>query len=481
MKKYYILALSILLAAGSVTARSTKRGVSENNFQFNAQVDALAPGVSWYYNWGNTPGNAVINNESMEYVPMCWNGNFNSEKIRQYVKEHPDTKYILGFNEPNFTNQANMTPAQAAEKWPEVQALAKELNLKIVGPALNYSPNAPYQDPLKWMDEFVALVGIDAFDYTAVHSYGGFGVTQTLATNFHNKYGKPVWITEFCYWPGESGSTYVSPEAQIACMISSLEWMEKTEWVHRYAWFKAIGQSNASNNPNYGLLLSGKGEDPRDLSEQGKVYVYLTDFDKSVYHPVDQWIPASDIIAQNGILLGGNNNAEVDSKLEITQFNGGASADYQFETGAATRAFMLRVAGMGEPTRFDPTVGIFTVDEQGNEIEQVGANTQFTLTNSNTEYKSVSVPVVLPAGKYTLRVKDVTPGAPSGMRISAVCLDVNFVDPSGVKNLTLNGNETVDVYSIQGVKVRAGVDKADALNTLPAGIYIVDGQKIIKK
>ena len=47
-------------------------------------------------------------------------------------------KYLLGFNEPNFKNQANMTPAQAVEVWPRLEAIAEEFGLGLVGLAVNY-------------------------------------------------------------------------------------------------------------------------------------------------------------------------------------------------------------------------------------------------------------------------------------------------------------------------------------------------------
>ena len=75
------------------------------------------------------------------------NANYDADAIRDYVKSHPSCRYLLGFNEPNFTKQANMTPQKAAEEWTAVKALADELGLEIVAPAMNYSPNAPYQDP----------------------------------------------------------------------------------------------------------------------------------------------------------------------------------------------------------------------------------------------------------------------------------------------------------------------------------------------
>lgn len=38
----------------------------------------------------------------------------------------------------------------------------------------------------------------------------------------------------------------------------------------------------------------------------------------------------------------------------------------------------------------------------------------------------------------------------------------------------------VDVFTLSGVKVKAGVKKAEALDGLERGIYIVDGKKVIK-
>ena len=230
--KAAIISLALVCLSAPAWGKSAKRGDMACTSRFNGMTCwntktghgfMVKPGVGWYYNWANTP-TAGINGqveayEGIDFVPMCWNANYSADKIRAYVKAHPECKYLLGFNEPNFTAQANMTPEVAAGHWTAVQALAKELNLKLVAPALNYSPNAPYQDPCKWMDEFVALVGPDAFDYTAIHVYGGYGVLTDLATKFHDKYGKDVWVTEFCYWP-EAGNqnSSVTPTTQINFM-----------------------------------------------------------------------------------------------------------------------------------------------------------------------------------------------------------------------------------------------------------------------
>lgn len=477
-----ILTLGIAVlgcSAGAMGAGSPKRGVSENQFSVGAQMKALNPGVCWYYNWGPAPSkgynNEVIDYQGMEFVPMCWNGNYDASKIREYVAAHPETKYLLGFNEPNFKNQANMTPAEAASFWPGVQALAKELDLLLVAPALNYSPDAPYQDPCRWMDEFVALVGPDAFDFTAVHSYGGIASLKSIATDFHDKYGKPVWVTEFCYWPGEQNGVSVTPAAQIASMTESLEWLETTEWIYRYAWFKAVGQSTAtSGSPNFGLLQPQKGLTESFLSEQGNVYCYMPDFDPDDFHAVGSMFPAVDYISRQFATLGNTNDSECSVPIEIASFNSGATLDYLFNVPeAGSYDLTIDVCGIGEPERFDPSVKVQMVD--GETLTDLTKAESFSLTDSDTEYREQKFTVTLPAGHINLRLADAAPYSPSGMRISRIGL---FKEDTGAVNEIFSDSSVVNVYNLQGMPVRTNVDAASAADGLPSGVYIIGNKKI---
>ena len=476
---FKILILFILLIPFELEAKSLKRGVSENQFQFKAQMEALESGVGWYYNWANTVGRYLADTNYMEFVPMCWNANYNADEIRSYCSSHPEVKYLLGFNEPNFTNQANMTPAAAAAAWPAVQALAKELGLKLVAPALNYSPNPPYQDPTKWMDEFVALVGNDAFDYLAIHCYGGFGVLKELASTFHERYGKEVWVTEFCLWPNEGDpNSNVSQESQTASLMQMVEWLEKTDWIYRYAWFKAIGDSNASKGPNYGLLISGKDEEERELSQQGLVYLNLGDFNPDFYNSVNSEVAATDYIGQGNCLAGSTEDPECDSPIEITRFNAGAWLDYQFDVPTSGEYVLtLRVTGEGEPVRFDPSIAVYSVKEDDSDGEALSETRNFTLPGDYVTYKEETFTLNLSAGKQTLRIKDMNQYQPSGIHIS--CL--KLTSKSGVDVLTelIGSNGRIDVYNLQGVKVKSNVDSTEALTGLPAGIYVAGGKKII--
>ena len=52
---------------------------------------------------------------------------------------------------------------------------------------------------------------------------------------------------------------------------------------------------------------------------------------------------------------------------------------------------------------------------------------------------------------------------------------------TAIENVTIQKNEKVDVYTTSGVLVRKNVLFGTATNGLPAGIYIVGGQKVLVK
>ncbi len=478
MKKFLAIALAASLASASVAAMSPKRGVSENQFTFGSQLEILAPGVGWYYNWANTPGRGyqdeVINFNDMEFVPMAWNGSYNADAIREYCRTHPQCKYILGFNEPNFTAQSNMTPAVAAREWPALRALADELGLAIVAPALNYSPNAPYQSPTKWMDEFVALVGLDAFDYVAIHNYGGLGVMKTLAGEFYAKYGKPVWVTEFCYWPNEGqANSRVEPAVQIASMVETVEWLEKTDYIYRYAWFKAVGKHEntaTSSSPCYGLIVTVNGLGPRELSPQGYVYTYMSDFDADRWHQAGTVVPATEYIDRYNAALAPGANPDAPLPIEISQFNAGATLDYQFDVPAdGYYNLTLTVTGQGEPVRFDPSIAIYDIN--GDDAAELCPVTTFTLPGNEVEYVDRRFEIKLTGGHHTIRIADGNPYRPSGIRISSLRLD----DRDGIEDVVIDaadGRADGPVYTLDGRRVTG---------TLAPGIYVTRGRKLLVK
>jgi hypothetical protein len=257
------------------TAKSAKRGIaydlaSAQDFQ------ALSAGTSWWYNWSSTPNGSAPSNTltayAMGYVPMLWNANYDAPTVEAYLKAHPDIQYLMVLNEPNLTDQSNLTPAQAAAAWPGYEAVAAATGVKIVGPQMTWGTMAGYSDPVVWLDAFYAAYraangGRDPrIDVLAFHWYD-YGLGDQL--DRLAKYGKPFWVTEFANWHVGDGSaaidTLAKQQAQMTDMVNTCE--TRTD-VLRYAWF--TGRWN--NDVHFtSLFNSGAGS----LTALGTEYIGL--------------------------------------------------------------------------------------------------------------------------------------------------------------------------------------------------------------
>ena len=377
-----------------VMPKSAKRGVS---FNFNQLTDLplLSPYISWDYNWGNTPTNEAalwFDANEMDFCPMCWNGNYNADAIRAYVAAHPNTKYLMGFNEPNLTDQANMTPAQAAAIWSPVVALAKELNLKLVSPAMNYGTLAGYSDPIKWLDEFFAQPNVDINDIYAIsiHCYmSSTAAVQGYVERFE-KYNKPIWLTEFCAWDPVPGS--VTTQMDYLCAV--LNYLEANPRVERYAWFIPRAGSRVDSPPYMQLLTH---DYPADLTELGKMYCWFSPMDKSVWLRANRPILAGEYVAvaNNAMPVRPSTDKEVlqqagGTGLMITNFAAGQKLTYQVYVPENSTKFTLRYCS------YSNSVCEVLVDgESANYIDM-------PRNGSSTEWVTASSSIPMKAGNHTV-------------------------------------------------------------------------------
>lgn len=296
--------------------RSDKRGVSYQ-IPFVEDVVSLSAGSSWFYNWGTSPIAAVdevLGECDMDFLPMAWNGNFDEKAIRNYLTTHPNVKYLLGFNEPNFKAQANMLPAVAAAKWKILEKIADDFDLKLVSPAVNFSPDAPYQDPVKYLDDFFSECPDCRVDYVAVHCYMSYPSALMWYINKFKKYGKPIWLTEFCAWdnfwevPGDAANN------QLNFMVDALNYLENDPDVFRYAWF--IPRTGEKDKwPFMQLLEDGK---PGSLTALGQVFVNMSAQDKSFFFDVDSRIPAEHYSSTNIADIPNSDNWKSSISLQPT-------------------------------------------------------------------------------------------------------------------------------------------------------------------
>ena len=438
MKKITILSLLLAVSLGALAyERSDKRGVSENDMTRIADIQAFAPGVSWYYNWGTAPigddqvGTAdagltdyVGSDKEMQFVPMVWgmgtwyvwDNDLNQvktvdgqrvrneaviENLRKYYEEHPADRYLLGFNEPNLTNNhggADMTPEETAEAWRDIEEFARENNLILVAPALNYSPDvlhdgSYYATPDEWMDAFIAAYTAKygtapTYDYVALHSYmNDPGAVKGYCENFAQKYGKQVWLTEFCSWE----QTFTASE-QMSAMITKVKYLEQSDYVFRYAWFKGI---NENVFPYMGLIDTAKHGVLTDL---GFAYVHMSRFDKEKFYTVGEKIPANQFVdASNIKAISRTEDPQAIDAVEVDMTGGGASATYQVNI-PATGTYKLLVRA----SRTLANKAKFNVVNQNN---QVIAKCELEPTGGDHSYTTQAFDITLPAGKQTLTIK----------------------------------------------------------------------------
>lgn len=254
-------------------AKSAKRGIAYD-LTDPSDLAALAPGVSWWYRWALKPSASVPadyrSRYAMDFIPMLWNGNFNAAEAEAYLKANPDIKYLLLANEPNLTDQANLTPQQAAQLWPRYEAIAANTGVQLVGPAMTWGTMQGFADPVVWLDAFYAAYraangGRDPrIDYLAFHWYD-YGLSQQL--DRLAKYGKPFWVTEFANWHSNNDGAQIDSVAkQKAQMTEMVATCESRSDVFRYSWFTGRWDDETNRHTS---LLGRAGE----LTELGRHYL----------------------------------------------------------------------------------------------------------------------------------------------------------------------------------------------------------------
>lgn len=217
-------------------AQSPKRGIAYGN-NSTADLLALKPGISWWYNWGSLPENDVnANYESLgvEYVPMAW-GKQSDVDVQAFIsKIKPGAKYLLAFNEPNFTDGARLTPQEAVNAWANVEKIAAAKNLEIVSasPAYNGPNNyGGFSDPVAWHDQFFLLCPNCKVDYIAFHTYDSSSGSVIGVTGNLKKYNRPVWVTEFA-------NRVIQTAAQKTTFMKEIvASFENDPDIYRYSWF----------------------------------------------------------------------------------------------------------------------------------------------------------------------------------------------------------------------------------------------------
>lgn len=254
--------ISVLLSICSILYNhcqaqvSPKRGIAYGKHSI-ADINALKPGVSWWYNWSPEPEQAVnasYENLGVEFVPMAWGKVNNPDTFIATIK--PGAKYLLAFNEPNFNDGARLTPQEAVDAWPNIEKIAAAKGLEIVSasPAFNGPLNyGGYQSPVAWHDEFFRLCPTCKVDYIAFHTYDATAGDIVGVTSLLKKYNIPIWVTEFANRVVQSAADKTNFMKQVVTSF------ENDPDIYRYSWFTCRVPSNWTDMLEGQLLGAASG------------------------------------------------------------------------------------------------------------------------------------------------------------------------------------------------------------------------------
>lgn len=219
--KHLYVEATCVVGTPIVTADIPYKGVANSPA---SQIAAL--GATWCYNWGTTPKSTDC--ADPYFVPMIWDGS----NVAGAIKSIGDAGYttVLGFNEPNKADQADMLVADAIALWPTVTSNPK---IRVGSPAVS-------DDGRSWLVDFMAQAKTKDLrvDFIAMHWYGwnaGSCVASQLegAINWASQWGLPVWITEF----GCMGSSNTDAQTVLKFFNDAIKMLDNHPLVERYAWY----------------------------------------------------------------------------------------------------------------------------------------------------------------------------------------------------------------------------------------------------
>ncbi len=195
--------------------------------------------AGWTYAWRYR--NIPDSSDELDVVPMIRTESSLLVDTVDYLSQKRTQgkfKYLLGFNEPDNPNQANMKPAEAAALWPKLQ----DTGLILGSPAVAHPDNG-------WLKSFMTLVGQKKLkvNFIALHYY--FRPTEDPVAaaarikksiqSVHNAYNRPIWVTEIGITDSRTkniGSAATNWVKAANIMRSVNKTLDTLPYVQRYAW-----------------------------------------------------------------------------------------------------------------------------------------------------------------------------------------------------------------------------------------------------
>ncbi len=170
---------------------------------------------------------------------------------------------MRGFTEPERSDQANMSPVDAARVWKQYIEPLRQSGIRLGPPSI-----ASTEQGLNWLQAF--LNEGCYIDFLALHWYGrGADTFIRCITGARERFGSchPVWVTEFACTSWNRDQP-VSQDEINQFFDQILARLDNTDWLERYSWFGAVRRlPDALGSGN--CLIGSDGQ----LSEFGRKYV----------------------------------------------------------------------------------------------------------------------------------------------------------------------------------------------------------------
>jgi hypothetical protein len=272
-----LLALLVVTpGAPAVSARASprraptahpKRGVASARYLGSAPATLAPLRATWAYDWSAT---TPPRSRGLDWVPMVWGGGSLTRSALAGLRRARSSgraRDLLGFNEPDYPFQSNLTPEQAARLWPQLE----RTGLRLGSPA----PAIPTDG---WLARFMQLARARHLrvDFIALHYYQDFTDPHAVAQlrraliAIHNRYRRPIWITEIGAmdvrrWNHPMMRTPTTSLA-VGYMRRLFPMLDALPFIERYAWFT----DDCRNDPACGVssLLTPR----RRLSRVGRTF-----------------------------------------------------------------------------------------------------------------------------------------------------------------------------------------------------------------
>lgn len=216
-----------------------KKGVSPNEISGKI-LDRY--NASHYYNWSLDPFYKGEDADPTYHQPMWWgitNDRLGRNRTEMLVLMRPEwavsdvPKYLLGFNEPNHTDQSNISVQTALDEW----SRAEQVKLPLVGPQHDSAWGNWYTSFFDQADAKGLRIdegGGHIYPTSSSVNYDAFSSGVTDGYNAQN--GRVQWVTEW-NWVNWGGAATWTADQLYSVMAETLWRYENNPWVKRYQWF----------------------------------------------------------------------------------------------------------------------------------------------------------------------------------------------------------------------------------------------------